>query len=124
VPLLSALIQIDLERLGQGAFGEDWKARDTELDRRIALTIPRREQLSEEESEKFLREARAAVLVRHQNIVSVHEVGRSGSDGQSPDLFAGPSRPVSRERGTSTGRLSPFRYLRGKSSSAVHLGRC
>ncbi len=65
-----------LHCLGQGAFGSVWKARDTGLDRIVAIKIPRREQLTEADSEKFLREARAAAQVRHPNIVSVHEVGR------------------------------------------------
>ena len=65
-----------LQRLGQGAFGEVWKARDSELDRIVAIKIPRREKLTEADAEKFLREARAAAQVRHPNIVSVYEVGR------------------------------------------------
>ncbi len=65
-----------LHCLGQGAFGAVWKARDTELDRIVAIKIPRKENLSEADAEKFLREARAAAQVRHPNIVSIYEVGR------------------------------------------------
>ena len=65
-----------LNCLGQGAFGTVWKARDTKLDRIVAIKIPRKENLTEADAEKFLREARAAAQVRHPNIVSVHEVGR------------------------------------------------
>lgn len=64
-----------IEQLGHGAFGAVWKARDTQLDRTVAVKIPRKGQLTQEESEKVLREARAAAQLRHPNIVSVHEVG-------------------------------------------------
>lgn len=64
-----------LEQIGFGAFGAVWKARDTQLDRLVALKIPRRGQLSTEDSEKFIREARAAAQLRHPNVISVHEVG-------------------------------------------------
>jgi serine/threonine protein kinase/WD40 repeat protein len=67
-----------LEQVGLGAFGSVWKARDTQLDRTVAIKIPRREQLAPEEEEQFLREARAAAQLRHPNIVNVHEVGREG----------------------------------------------
>lgn len=67
-----------IERLGMGEFGTVWKARDTLLDRTIALKIPRREQLDPLSIEKFMREARAAAQLRHPNIVSTHEVGREG----------------------------------------------
>jgi hypothetical protein len=62
--------------LGQGAFGSVWKALDTELDRTVAVKIPRKESLSSTEAELFLREARSAAQLRHPNIVPVHEVGR------------------------------------------------
>ncbi|MGB2823574.1 MAG: serine/threonine-protein kinase, partial [Phycisphaerae bacterium] len=67
-----------IERVGTGAFGTVWKARDTDLDRTVALKIPRKGQLTPAEAEQFLREARAAAQLRHPNIVSVHEVGRDG----------------------------------------------
>ena len=67
-----------VEQLGMGAFGAVWRARDTKLDRIVAVKIPRRGQLNAEETELFLREARSAAQLRHPNIVSVHEVGRDG----------------------------------------------
>lgn len=67
-----------LERLGTGGFGTVWKARDPQLDRAVALKVPRRSELSGAETELFFREARAAAQVRHPNIVSIHEVGRDG----------------------------------------------
>ena len=65
-----------LEKLGTGAFGTVWKARDTRLDRWVSIKIPRHRRLEPAEADKFLREARAAAQLRHPNIVSVHEVGR------------------------------------------------
>ncbi|MEQ9379757.1 MAG: protein kinase [Pirellulales bacterium] len=67
-----------IEELGVGAFGSVWKARDTELDRAVAVKIPRKDQLEPEEIEQFLREARAAAQLKHPNIVTVYEVGRQG----------------------------------------------
>lgn len=78
-PSLSQMGRFELvERLGVGGFGSVWKARDRELDRTVAIKVPRRADMSHDETEKFFREARAAAQLRHPNIVSVHEVGREG----------------------------------------------
>jgi serine/threonine protein kinase len=64
-----------LERVGLGAFGAVWRARDTELDRIVALKIPHTGLLTEaHDLERFRREARAAAQLRHPGIVTVHEV--------------------------------------------------
>ena len=52
-----------------------WKARDPQLDRMVAIKFPHKARLDLSETEKFLREARAAAQLRHPNIVSVHEIG-------------------------------------------------
>ena len=72
-----AIAQFELiERVGVGKFGSVWKARDTELDRIVAVKVPRRDQLAREEIELFYREARAAAQLKHPNIVPVHEFGK------------------------------------------------
>ena len=67
------------ERLGAGGFGTVWKARDEDLDRVVAIKIPRKSQLGPTDIEQFYREARAAAQLRHPNIVPVYEVGRDGN---------------------------------------------
>ena len=67
-----------IEAVGRGAFGTVYHARDTQLQRIVAVKVPRSGQLSTDEDEdRFIREARNAAQLNHPSIVPVHEVGRS-----------------------------------------------
>ncbi len=66
-----------LETLGQGAFGTVFRARDPELDRIVALKVPRAGNIGQgQELDRFLREARSAAQLRHTSIMTIHEVGQ------------------------------------------------
>jgi tRNA A-37 threonylcarbamoyl transferase component Bud32 len=80
-----------LERVGLGAFGAVWKARDTELDRVVALKIPHAGMFATAaDQERFHREARAAAQLRHPNVVTVHEVATlNGLPALVSDFVAG-----------------------------------
>jgi formylglycine-generating enzyme required for sulfatase activity len=67
-----------IDELGHGAYGSVWMARDTELDRTVALKLPRSDRITPNDVELFLREARAAAQLHHPGIVAVHEVGLDG----------------------------------------------
>lgn len=63
----------DLERLGSGAMGHVLRARDTRLDRIVALKILSPQLRDNEEVlQRFAREARAQARVRHPNVVQVY----------------------------------------------------
>jgi Tol biopolymer transport system component/predicted Ser/Thr protein kinase len=59
-----------LAPIGAGAMGEVWKARDTRLDRIVAIKTS-----SEKFSERFEREARAIAALNHPNICQIYDVG-------------------------------------------------
>lgn len=67
-----------LDAVGSGAFGTVYEARDTELDRTVAIKVPRadRQSGSTGETERFLREARSVAQFRHPTIVSIYDVGQ------------------------------------------------
>src|SRR5262249_39676583 len=66
--------------LGHRASGTVYKARDPQLDRSVAVKVPRTGNLAgQQELDRFLREARSAAQLRHTSIVTVHEVGQQDS---------------------------------------------
>ena len=67
-----------LGRLGKGGFGEVFLAFDDELDRRVAIKIPRPERVSRSEDiEAYLNEARIVASLDHPHIVPVYDVGHT-----------------------------------------------
>ena len=59
-----------LALIGAGGMGEVYKARDTRLDRTVAIKVSQ-----ERFSERFEREARAAAALNHPNICQLYDVG-------------------------------------------------
>src|SRR5579871_4479634 len=59
-----------LSAAGAGGMGEVWKARDTRVDRLVAIKISQRQF-----SERFEREARAIAALNHPNICALYDVG-------------------------------------------------
>lgn len=62
-------------KIGEGAFGLVLQARDPQLDRMVAIKVPRRSAMQAIDIDRFLREARAAAHMHHPNICPVYEVG-------------------------------------------------
>lgn len=66
-----------LRALGQGAMGAVYLAQDTQLERQVALKIPKFSGgASADLLTRFYREARAAARLRHPNICPVFDVGQ------------------------------------------------
>ncbi len=66
------------ERIGGGGMGVLYRARDTRLEREVALKfLPPHLGLNPEAKERFLVEARATAVLDHPEICTVHEVGET-----------------------------------------------
>src|SRR5271166_4530878 len=67
-----------LRRLGKGGFGEVFQAFDDDLDRPVAIKVPRPERVSRpEDIDAYLNEARILASLDHFHIVPVYDVGRT-----------------------------------------------
>src|SRR5438132_4049816 len=62
--------------IGKGGMGEVYRARDTRLNRGVALKVlAASDPTDSERLARFTREARTTALVNHPNIVAVYDVG-------------------------------------------------
>jgi serine/threonine protein kinase/capsular polysaccharide biosynthesis protein len=93
-----------LEFIGKGGMGAVYKARQSALDRLVALKILAPAAAGDPGfAERFNREARALARLNHPNIVVVHDFGQvSGGTGETPGPSAG---------GVPAAPLGPLHYL-------------
>src|SRR6202521_4532045 len=71
-----------LSLLGVGGMGEVWKARDTRLDRTVAVKVlPEHIAKREDLRARFEREARAVASLKHPNICVLHDIGSQDGAG-------------------------------------------
>jgi eukaryotic-like serine/threonine-protein kinase len=81
--------------LGEGGMGQVWKARDTRLNRTVAVKVSK-----ERFSERFEREARAIAALNHPHICTLFDVGADYLVMEYVDgkPIAGPLPPASARR--------------------------
>ena len=66
------------ERLGAGGMGAVYRARHVEMDRPVAIKVLQQRFVEDEAARtRFLIEARAAVMLRHPNAISVTDFGQT-----------------------------------------------
>ncbi|MEV0990951.1 serine/threonine-protein kinase, partial [Streptomyces sp. NPDC049949] len=67
----------ELERLlGRGGMGEVWAARDSVMEREVAIKLLQEHLGTSEGEELFFRQARTAGALSHPGIVTIHDLGR------------------------------------------------
>jgi serine/threonine-protein kinase len=88
-------------KLGEGGMGVVWRARDTMLERDVALKLlPADATRDEARRERFVREARAASGLNHPNIITVYEINSdNGIDFIAMELVEGETLSTRLARG-------------------------
>ncbi len=80
-----------VEKLGEGGMGVVYKARDTHLDRFVAIKVlPPEKVANPERKRRFVQEAKAASALNHPNIITIHDIDAAdGMDFIAMEYVAG-----------------------------------
>ncbi|WP_331772042.1 serine/threonine protein kinase (plasmid) [Embleya sp. NBC_00888] len=74
-----------VRQLGEGGMGQVWEAQDESLDRRVAVKVISMlaggGSHGTEARARFLREARITARLQHPNIVTIHDLGETDTEG-------------------------------------------
>ncbi len=61
-----------LEKIGEGSYGEVYRAYDSVLDREVALKLLKKDRLAPIQSRAFIQEARRLAKVRNRHVLAIH----------------------------------------------------
>ena len=111
-----------LAPIGAGGMGEVYRARDTRLDREVAIKVlPSHLSENEEIRQRFEREAKTISQLSHPHICALYDVGREGETdylvmelprGRDAGGAAGEGRAAARADRCATASRSPTRSTR------------
>lgn len=111
-----------LELAGAGGMGEVYKARDTRLDRTVAIKVlPPHASAMRDLKQRFEREAQTIGSLKHPNICVLHDIGREGGvDFIVMEYLQGETlaERIARERGRKSGATQVGATPASGSSSA------
>jgi eukaryotic-like serine/threonine-protein kinase len=112
-----------LAPLGAGGMGEVYRARDTRLDREVALKVlPESFALDPERLRRFESEAKAVAALNHPNILGIHDIGeQNGAPYIVTELLEGESLRAELEQGRlSARRAVDYAVQMAQGLSAAH----
>lgn len=116
-PLIGRVIDGKYEltaRLGEGGMSVVYRARRVHIGDEVAVKVLLREFVKEDEAlERFRREARAAAMLHHPNVVTIHDFGET-ADREAPAFIVMEfvKGPTLRDLLRSEGRFSAERAVR------------